>query len=166
MRNKKLKSHCAWHAVVIIKYSWWLHVPLWPLGTFWLSMDDFDAGYLYQCKFYEEAELKKIPSDERYLPCKTLPVSGLPDTPIRTMHFRWAIGTMSVDCFSISSFCLFYWGLKHLLRLDGAVGARIKTRTHAHYGSPTPTVFWNTGSHDCESRALPLSCSVIPCHPI
>ncbi|KAF6034679.1 hypothetical protein EB796_007012 [Bugula neritina] len=50
-------------------------------------MDDFDAGYLYQCQFKEEAELQKIPAEDRYQPIRSIPVEGLPETPISTMKF-------------------------------------------------------------------------------
>jgi len=52
-------------------------------------MDDFDAGYLYQCQFKEEAELQKIPAEDRYQPIRSIPVEGLPETPISTMKFRY-----------------------------------------------------------------------------
>lgn len=51
-------------------------------------MDEFDAGYLYQCKFREESELQKMPTDERYLPINTVAVEGLPETPISVINFR------------------------------------------------------------------------------
>lgn len=55
-----------------------------------MSVDDFDAGYLYQCQFRDESELQKLPVEERYLPVHTLPVAGLPETPISYMRFRYA----------------------------------------------------------------------------
>ena len=57
-------------------------------GTFWLSMDDFDAGYLYQCKFRDEAEIQKQLAEDRYMPIRTVAVEGLPETPISYMKFR------------------------------------------------------------------------------
>ncbi|XP_067931339.1 cilia- and flagella-associated protein 44-like [Watersipora subatra] len=56
-------------------------------GTFWLSMDDFDAGYLYQCKFTDEGELQRVPEDERYKPIRTVAVDDLGETPISVIHF-------------------------------------------------------------------------------
>lgn len=58
------------------------------IGTFWLSMDEFDAGYLYQCKFREEEDLQRMSEEERYKPIRTVAVDGLPETPISVMHFR------------------------------------------------------------------------------
>jgi cilia- and flagella-associated protein 44 len=33
--------------------------------TFWLSMNDFDAGYLYQCKYMTDDEKSKLPSPDK-----------------------------------------------------------------------------------------------------
>ena len=51
-------------------------------------MDDFDAGYLYQCKFRDEAEIQKQLAEDRYMPIRTVAVEGLPETPISYMKFR------------------------------------------------------------------------------
>jgi hypothetical protein len=32
--------------------------------TFWLSMDDYDAGYLYECKFFTDEEKANLPTDK------------------------------------------------------------------------------------------------------
>lgn len=32
--------------------------------TFWLSMDDYDAGYLYECKFLTDAEKTRITTEK------------------------------------------------------------------------------------------------------
>jgi hypothetical protein len=32
--------------------------------SFWLSMDDFDAGYLYECKFLNDTEKSRISSEK------------------------------------------------------------------------------------------------------
>lgn len=59
-------------------------------GTFWLSMDDFDAGYLYQCKFRDEEEIQRQLPEDRYMPIRTVAVEGLPETPISYLRFRSA----------------------------------------------------------------------------
>lgn len=41
--------------------------------TFYLSMDDFDAGYLYECKFASESSFCMPPKE----PVKCYPVEGL-----------------------------------------------------------------------------------------
>lgn len=51
-------------------------------------MDEFDAGYLYQCKFRDEDELEKMMPEDRYLPVRTVAVDGLPETPISVLTFR------------------------------------------------------------------------------
>ncbi len=61
--------------------------------TFWLSMDDYDAGYLYEYKFLTEAEKSKLPSDKVDDPIAHVPVhkSDLvfgEDIPLNCLTFR------------------------------------------------------------------------------
>ncbi len=42
--------------------------------SFWLSMDDFDAGYLYECKFLTETEKSKISNEKIDEPFKSVAV--------------------------------------------------------------------------------------------
>ena len=42
--------------------------------TFWLSMDDYDAGYLYECRLLTEAEKSRLPADKVDEPIRTTPV--------------------------------------------------------------------------------------------
>ena len=42
--------------------------------TFWLSMDDYDTGYLYECKFLDEAQKSKMSAEKVDEPFKAVPV--------------------------------------------------------------------------------------------
>ena len=42
--------------------------------TFWLSMDDYDAGYLYECKFLDDAQKSKMPVEKIDEPFKSMAV--------------------------------------------------------------------------------------------
>jgi hypothetical protein len=42
--------------------------------TFWLSMDDYDAGYLYECKFLTTAEKSKMSPEKIDEPFRSFPV--------------------------------------------------------------------------------------------
>lgn len=42
--------------------------------TFWLSMDDFDAGYLYECKFLDEVQKTKMSPDKIDEPIRGVPI--------------------------------------------------------------------------------------------
>lgn len=44
--------------------------------SFWLSMDDFDAGYLYECKLMTESEKSKISPDKLDEPFKSMAVTN------------------------------------------------------------------------------------------
>ena len=53
---------------------------------------DFDAGYLYECKFHDETAkaimIKEGREDAIGEPIRAVPVVDSDDIPIRTMHFR------------------------------------------------------------------------------
>ena len=42
--------------------------------TFWLSMDDYDAGYLYECRFTDEAQKARMQADKIDEPFKSVAV--------------------------------------------------------------------------------------------
>lgn len=42
--------------------------------TFWLSMDDYDAGYLYECKFLSESERVRTLADKIDEPIQSFPI--------------------------------------------------------------------------------------------
>ncbi|ESO88399.1 hypothetical protein LOTGIDRAFT_126121, partial [Lottia gigantea] len=53
-------------------------------NQFWLSMGEFDAGYLYECKFANEADKSKLVYDE---PLQAIPVVDSIDVPISIIRF-------------------------------------------------------------------------------
>ena len=57
-------------------------------NKFWLSMGDFDAGYLYECEFLDEEEKKKLPEDQLYAPTRAIPIHDSQDSPINAVSFR------------------------------------------------------------------------------
>jgi hypothetical protein len=42
--------------------------------TFWLSMDDYDAGYLYECRFLDDSQKGKIAPEKLGEPVRAIPV--------------------------------------------------------------------------------------------
>ena len=64
--------------------EWKPHIPEHPSkicwayyssqDTFWLSMDDYDAGYLYECRFLDEATKARMPAEKVDEAFKTVPV--------------------------------------------------------------------------------------------
>ena len=61
--------------------------------TFWLSMDDYDAGYLYECKFLEDAQKARMAPDKIDEPFKAVPVVGSDlihseDVPLTCIIFK------------------------------------------------------------------------------
>ncbi|KAH9503834.1 Cilia- and flagella-associated protein 44 [Bulinus truncatus] len=56
-------------------------------GTFWLSMGDFDAGYLYECKFTSPEEQALMMPDNIDKPLKAVPVLESEDVPIQVVHY-------------------------------------------------------------------------------
>ena len=42
--------------------------------TFWLSMDDYDAGYLYECRFLDDAQKARMPAEKVDEAFKSVPV--------------------------------------------------------------------------------------------
>eukprot|EP00105_Crassostrea_gigas_P043284 XP_019927432.1 PREDICTED: cilia- and flagella-associated protein 44-like isoform X1 [Crassostrea gigas] len=56
-------------------------------GQFWLSMGEFDAGYLYECKFMSEEERSKLPEELQDEPLQSVAVTESNDVPITFMQF-------------------------------------------------------------------------------
>ncbi|XP_021372219.1 cilia- and flagella-associated protein 44-like isoform X2 [Mizuhopecten yessoensis] len=56
-------------------------------GNFWLSMGDFDSGYLYQCKFLSPDEKAGLPEELVDQPIKSVPVVDSEDVPINIIKF-------------------------------------------------------------------------------
>ncbi|XP_059142623.1 cilia- and flagella-associated protein 44-like isoform X2 [Physella acuta] len=56
-------------------------------GNFWLSMGDFDAGYLYECRFLPEEEKALMMPDNIDKPLRAIPVSESSDIPIEVIQF-------------------------------------------------------------------------------
>ncbi|XP_065931883.1 cilia- and flagella-associated protein 44 isoform X1 [Magallana gigas] len=56
-------------------------------GQFWLSMGEFDAGYLYECKFISEEERSKLPEELQDEPLQSVAVTESNDVPITFMQF-------------------------------------------------------------------------------
>ncbi|XP_041471026.1 cilia- and flagella-associated protein 44-like [Lytechinus variegatus] len=60
--------------------------------TFWVSMGAFDAGYLYECKFYNEEEKTALIKDSRENAIneakRAIPVPGSDDIPITCINFN------------------------------------------------------------------------------
>ncbi|XP_053372820.1 cilia- and flagella-associated protein 44-like [Mercenaria mercenaria] len=54
-------------------------------GKFWLSMGDFDAGYLYECKFATDEEKASREEDVFDEPIRSVPVMESDDMPIHTI---------------------------------------------------------------------------------
>lgn len=61
--------------------------------TFWLSMDDYDAGYLYECRLLDETTKAKMPADKIDEPLRAVPVFGSDlthsdDIPLTCLLFK------------------------------------------------------------------------------
>ncbi len=61
--------------------------------TFWLSMDDYDAGYLYEYKFLTDTEKSKLPLEKIDEPIAHVPVQKSDlifddDIPLSCLTFR------------------------------------------------------------------------------
>ncbi|XP_033757971.1 cilia- and flagella-associated protein 44-like isoform X3 [Pecten maximus] len=56
-------------------------------GSFWLSMGDFDAGYLYKCKFMSPEEKSGLPEELIDQPIQSIPVVDSEDVPINIIKF-------------------------------------------------------------------------------
>ena len=67
-------------------------MPIYPAFEFqWIKFDhqgDFDAGYLYECKFVSEEERNTLPEELRDEPLQSVPVTESNDVPITFMHYR------------------------------------------------------------------------------
>jgi hypothetical protein len=62
--------------------------------SFWLSMDDYDAGYLYECKFIDDVQKSKISPDKVDEPFRAVPVvksdlTHSEDIPLTSMIFKY-----------------------------------------------------------------------------
>ena len=49
---------------------------------------EFDAGYLYECQFVDDAEKANIPPETLYLPSRSVPVNHSNDQPINIMNIK------------------------------------------------------------------------------
>ncbi|KAK3588814.1 hypothetical protein CHS0354_028462 [Potamilus streckersoni] len=56
-------------------------------GKFWLSVGGFDAGYLYECKFWSDEERAKLPPGAVEEPHRAIPILDSKDTPISMIKF-------------------------------------------------------------------------------
>ncbi|XP_076438307.1 cilia- and flagella-associated protein 44-like isoform X2 [Babylonia areolata] len=108
-------------------------------GTFWLSMGEFDAGYLYKCKFRTEEEKGQGLLDVADEPIMSVPVVDSRDVPITTLKF------------SVSGNQVLY-GME-----DGSV--RVQTlQTPNTLAEPGP--YWRLPMHDAQAgrvRGLALT---------
>lgn len=80
--------------------------------TFWLSMDNYDAGYLYECRFLDEAARAKMAAEKIDEPFRAVAVVGSDithseDIPLTCFLFKLVI-LFETFCLSIYfSLCLF-----------------------------------------------------------
>ncbi|XP_056415931.1 cilia- and flagella-associated protein 44 isoform X2 [Hyla sarda] len=56
-------------------------------GEFWLSMDGYDAGFLYLCKFSDTEGQPEDPTLRKDEPVRVLPIDNTGNNPIHRMHF-------------------------------------------------------------------------------
>lgn len=64
--------------------------------TFWVSVDDYDAGYLYECRFLDDAQKAKLSPDKIDEPFRAIPVANSDlthgeDIPLTCMIFEYII---------------------------------------------------------------------------
>ncbi|KAK6963908.1 cilia- and flagella-associated protein 44 [Biomphalaria glabrata] len=88
-----------WHPFLPKEPSQILHASYSEEGKFWLSMGDFDAGYLYECKFSSPEEQAHMMPDNIDKPLRAIPVLESGDMPIHVVHFsnngHWAMFGMA-----------------------------------------------------------------------
>ncbi len=65
-------------------------------GSFWLSMDDYDAGYLYECKFLTDAEKTRISNEKIDEPFNSVAVpktdlTHSEDIPLTYLTFKYIL---------------------------------------------------------------------------
>lgn len=95
-------------------------------GEFWLSMGDFDAGYIYNYKFMDEAEKSKVHADDLYKPIKSIPIEDSDDIPLTSVKFSKS-------------------GQQIIIGLEnGAI--RIYTAKDSNFAEISP--FWQLSMHD------------------
>ncbi|KAM4046708.1 cilia- and flagella-associated protein 44 isoform 2-T2 [Anomaloglossus baeobatrachus] len=56
-------------------------------GKFWLSLDGYDAGFLYLCQFSDAGGQPNDPTMRRDEPARALPIHNSSTNPIHKMHF-------------------------------------------------------------------------------
>ncbi|KAK7105366.1 cilia- and flagella-associated protein 44-like [Littorina saxatilis] len=108
-------------------------------GSFWLSMGEFDAGYLYKCKFTEEDTKAKTHADMVDEPVLSVAVADSKDVPISTLKFSVSGGQV-------------LFGME-----DGSV--RVQTLLTPH-SLANMGAFWCLPMHDAQTgrvRALALT---------
>jgi len=54
-------------------------------------MDDYDAGYLYECKFFDEATRAKMSAEKLDEPVRSVPVVGSDITHAEDIPFTYMI---------------------------------------------------------------------------
>ncbi|KAL8598401.1 hypothetical protein ACOMHN_032678 [Nucella lapillus] len=108
-------------------------------GAFWLSMGEFDAGYLYKCRFREGEEKAQTQPDLQDEPLLSVAVEDSKDVPITTLKF------------SVSGNQVLY-GME-----DGSV--RVQT-LHTPNTLSDPGPYWCLPMHDAQTgrvRGLALT---------
>ncbi len=64
------------------------------------SQGDFDAGYLYECKFHDDLAksimIKEGREEAIGEPIRAVPVDDSDDIPIRTISFGWVRGHLVI----------------------------------------------------------------------
>ena len=67
--------------------------------SFWLSMDDYDAGYLYECKFLSDADKTRISNEKIDEPFNSVAVhktdlTHFEDIPLTYLTFKYIFQKM------------------------------------------------------------------------
>ena len=70
-----------------MQVNFYLHIS-WCRPVPHCVQGEFDAGYMYKCKFTEEEEKAKLHPDVVDEPIQAVPVAESNDVPISTLRFR------------------------------------------------------------------------------
>ncbi|XP_069800651.1 cilia- and flagella-associated protein 44 isoform X2 [Dendropsophus ebraccatus] len=97
-------------------------------GEFWLSLDGYDSGFLYLCKFSDNEGQPEDPTLRKDEPVRALPVDNTGSNPIHRMHFS-------------SNKQLLFCGMQ-----DGAV--RVYPLQPNDPSLDSMSNFWSLGVHD------------------
>ncbi|XP_071995060.1 cilia- and flagella-associated protein 44 isoform X2 [Engystomops pustulosus] len=109
-------------------------------GKFWLSLDGYDSGFLYLCKFPDTTGRPEDPALQRDEPDRALPVENTSSNPIHTMHFS-------------SNQQLLFCGMQ-----DGAL--RVYPLQPNDLSLDSMSHYWSLGVHDNQYGAVQaISCS-------